>query len=348
MTTLQQIADIAGVSKATVSRVLNGMNKETWPSAARRADEIRQLAQQMNFIPNSSARALSTSRTYQIGVLVRNDARNVRHNPAKFDVLLGINDALESKGYAMTLVRVDDVRHPSSSSRVFRERMLDGMIVVDCLPDDVQTQVEQLVGQCIWVESDHWVPTGCLRRDERAAGKLAVEQAALAGYKRIIYVDPEHVPNAHYSIGERLEGARDAARRLGLPWIMSREYTDRPDRTAFDGLLPHLDADCCVVGYNDMLTLMATRVATDAGLRPGIEFGLICCDDTYPMDMAWMGISRVSFDRFSLGQQAARMMLAVTEDGLPVPPSIRQPVQWIPGTTLRRPRPDGRGDSIHP
>ena len=139
----------------------------------------------------------------------------------------------------------------------------------------------------------------------------------------------------HYSIRERHEGALDAVQRLGLQWIMSREHTDRPDRTAFDGILPHLNADSCVVGYNDMLTLMATRGMTDAGWRPGIDVGLICCDDTYPMDMAWMSVSRVSFDRFSLGRQAAQMMLAITEDGLPMPPSIRQPVQWIPGTTLR-------------
>ncbi len=69
MTTLQEIAQRAGVSKMTVSNVLNNRNKENWPSTASRAQEIRALAEQMGYRPNLAAKAVVTGKFGAIGIL---------------------------------------------------------------------------------------------------------------------------------------------------------------------------------------------------------------------------------------------------------------------------------------
>ena len=70
MATLAEIAREAGVSPATVSNVLNGRNKENWGSSARRADEIRAVAQRMGYRPNAAARATATGRFGAVALLL--------------------------------------------------------------------------------------------------------------------------------------------------------------------------------------------------------------------------------------------------------------------------------------
>ena len=60
MATMKDIAVEAGVSIKTVSRILNGENKENWPSSIRRAQQIRDIANRLNFRPNAMARTMRT------------------------------------------------------------------------------------------------------------------------------------------------------------------------------------------------------------------------------------------------------------------------------------------------
>ncbi len=70
MGTLDEIAKAAGVSRMTVSNVLNGKNKETWSSTAERAERIREIARELNYRPNAAAKAVVTGRFGGIGLLL--------------------------------------------------------------------------------------------------------------------------------------------------------------------------------------------------------------------------------------------------------------------------------------
>jgi LacI family transcriptional regulator len=61
---------IAGVSKVTVSQILNGRNKEAYPSAVRRADEIRRIAASLGYRPNAAAKSVRSGRFGAVGLLL--------------------------------------------------------------------------------------------------------------------------------------------------------------------------------------------------------------------------------------------------------------------------------------
>jgi len=90
-----------------------------------------------------AARAMRTRKTTQVGVLVRNRPGYSRHtHPLAFETILGINEGLQSVGYVLSIIGVGDVIE-ASESRVFQEHILDGMVVIDAMPDVVVDEINQ-------------------------------------------------------------------------------------------------------------------------------------------------------------------------------------------------------------
>ncbi len=218
MVTLRQIAEEAGVSVQTVANVLQGRNKEHWPSVAERAKQIRAIAARLDYRPNAAAKSMRTRRSQQIGILIRNNPTQRFRNVIAFETILGINEALEQAGYMAVLVRVGDVRS-SSDSRVFREQVLDGIIVLSAVPPDVEQMVEQVIPQCVYVDSNLWHAKRVIRRDERHAGRLAASALADLGYKQLLWYGSRLRRNSadyHYSVADRLAGVKHVARKRNL------------------------------------------------------------------------------------------------------------------------------------
>lgn len=127
MPTLRDVAEAAGVSVNTVSRVFNGTTKATWPRVAKQAAEIRRIAAEMGYRPNLAARAMRTNKTYQIGLLV-----SELHNPSTGIKVEALEHHLLRHDYKVLLglsggrpQRLDTFLHD------FAGGMVDGIINLD-------------------------------------------------------------------------------------------------------------------------------------------------------------------------------------------------------------------------
>src|SRR5712671_436551 len=139
MDKLKQIAATIGVSPNTVLRVLRGENKEVWPSAARRATEIRQLAQKLGYLPNGSARAIRQQRFNCVGLLLSAD-RGRSHLP---DGLFNrAHDALADRGYRLVVSKLADekLRSEAFVPLLLRELSCDGLLInyTDHIPAEMR------------------------------------------------------------------------------------------------------------------------------------------------------------------------------------------------------------------
>ncbi len=323
MATLKEIAKEAGVSVDTVSRVLNGQRKETWPSMAKRAEHIRQIAEKLNYRPNAAARATRNQQTKQVGVLVPNSPGENRFtHPLAYETILGINEGLGEAGYTVTLARIDDVKGDlAKQSRVFEEHVIDGMIVLDSMPADVEQRIEQLIPQTVWCDSNVWREHACLRRDERFAGRCVAQAAADLGYKRAVwYSYPEVGRIQHFSSVERYAGIREVADAHGVQ-ITSEWETPLSNDQAMHRLHASMDRDHVVICNSIYQARKLRTIAEGFGKRPGYDFGLMCTDDARHLDRYWHGLTRVHFDRYRLGFAAAHMMLDLLDKGREACPS---------------------------
>lgn len=339
-TTLRDVAEQAGVSIDTVSRVLNGKGKMKWASAMRRAREIREIAERLNYRPNAAARAIRSARTRTVGALVRNNPRDRHIHPVAFETILGINEGLQDAGYVLSVIRVDDVQFETAgTSRVFKEHMLDGMIVIGGMTEEAVERLQDAMPNCIWADTNIWNDTLCIRRDEIYVGETIGRKLVDAGYRKLVLLGGGKSSVPHYSLEDRFAGLQRVANETGIPL----ERVSVPWAPTFDeSRVPaHLfDPSVAFVTQGTPFAVWLMQLAGKRGQVPGRDFGLACCDESSEVVRYWPGLSRMSFDHYDLGLRAAQMMLRHLKDPETVVPSQVFRGEWIAGSTAVRVRPE--------
>jgi len=332
--TVKQIATSLGLSQPAVSQVLNGTGRISSETRQR----VLTAAETMGYRPNAAARAVVTRKTLQVGVLVVNNPADPATFPYTYFAILGMNMALEAAGYVLCLVRLADVEQSvEGHSRVFREHVLDGVIVTTLLPDRVNARVRELVPACVWADANEWADSCCVRRDEFAVGREIGEQVVKAGYRKLVYLaeDSDAGVAPHYSHIDRGKGLETVCREANIEfqilynkWYWTPEFSER--------LRPLLRPDTAVVATDTFRARLVQQTAALNKLLVGEDFGIACCDLVGDVEWNWPSLSGVIFDRMALGRRSAEMMLAILEGGDRAPESVLLPSQWHAGTSLSR------------
>lgn len=324
---LKDIAEEAGLSIRTVSRILNGENKEIWPSSIKRAEEIRAIAKRLNFRPNATARNMRSQSTQMIGVVIHNNRDYTMGSPSNYEFILGLYNALEDTDYELCLVH-SDFTH--SSSRVFREYMLDNVITLGDVHEKFRDMIQECYPRCIFADTNMQEPDRCIWRDEYGAGKLVGEAIRKRGYKRVCWISLE---TRHYSHDERLRGLGDG---LGGDLLSTLKcYRIADEQQEIDHMLMHVDDSCAVVTYDIVLAMQLQNWMLRRKCIPGVHVGLTCADDSYYAKHVGFDCSRVSYDRFEMGIMAAAMILDQEQDNGSKSRSQTIHGEWLEGSTLK-------------
>ncbi|MEO0963991.1 MAG: LacI family DNA-binding transcriptional regulator [Planctomycetota bacterium] len=214
--TLQQIADEAGVTAATVSRVLNGLNKENRPSIAQRADRIRDAAQRLGYRPNQAARSTITGRFNQVAFVTCGDLGFDWFAP---QLIHGLHEALDQMGSRLSVHEMtgSQLQDPERVPRLFRESAADGILA---------NLDEKLPPRAIEVFDEQPVPmvllnikrrTRCVYPDEFAGGWHAAQHLLNMGCRRpAFFLIPTAGQSPHFSQKERMAGFEACLRRAGV------------------------------------------------------------------------------------------------------------------------------------
>ena len=343
--TLKEIAREAGVSTCTVSRVLNGKHKEAYGPAVRRAEHIRAVAARLGFVPSASARAMQGSSTHLIGMLVPEAPLT---SLVDYETILGINSGLEAEGYVLALTRSSEITHvltppppasvrsrtrnpqvqrpPQHPSRIFQERMVDGMVVLGLISPAMSELVTRVAPVCLWVDTNVEYPQNSLRRDEVYAGRLVASQLVARGYRKLVFVSPKYDDGLpHYSLVDRLRGVAEFANEAGIQ-LREASLVVSSQEKVVEVLEPMLGPDVGVIASSDHTATAILAQMVRSKYRVGIDFGLASCDCTEFTRRHWPSLSCVDAKRYEFGQDAARMLITILHSPSHQCPS--QTVRW--------------------
>lgn len=310
---IYEIALEAGVSIATVSRVLNHNASVTQVNREKVLAAIKRL----NYVPNSHARSLSTSTSMAIGVIVPDI-----NNPFFSQLLQGITRTADERGLHVVLFNTDENRereHQLLSS--MREQRLRAIIAVPVSETD-RTTID-----CLLDFENHNTPVVLLDRqlrcdvfdrvvsDDACGVSQAVTELYRQGHRRIaIITGPEDSRPGR----ERLSGYLSAMAECGLPIEndLIRPGNFRSDR-AYRQTMQVLDLPSpptAIVTSNNMTTYGCLRAFNERGLRVGEDISLIGFDDIDAL--SWLGyrISVINRAVPEMGEQAMRLLLKRFED----------------------------------
>ncbi|MFD5214331.1 LacI family DNA-binding transcriptional regulator [Microbacterium sp. NPDC058345] len=299
MATIYDVAQRAGVSPATVSRVFNG----TRVSPAK-VDAVRKAATELSFTPNRTARTLRT-RTSEVIALVIPDIEN----PYFTEMARGVEDVASEAGYSVVLCNSDaQINKESTYLRIAIAEHMSGVILA---PASDHTSLDEIIATgrpVVAVDRGTGYDIDGVMMANRDAGRLATEHLLQTGH-RVAYIGgPEHIETS----SERAEGWRAAHRAAGLaaPLELLRFSSFRVDggRKAMEELLALPEPPDAVVAGNNLIGVGAIQVLTEHGLTPP-RIGVAVIGGLPFTTLSPSAVTIVRLPARHMGVTAARMLL---------------------------------------
>ncbi|MBN1991294.1 MAG: LacI family DNA-binding transcriptional regulator [Anaerolineae bacterium] len=306
--TLKDIAAAVGKSVAAVSRALNDyddISEET-------REQVKRVAREMGYSPNLMAQRLQKRTTDTLGfvlpVLSPRDA-----NPFFSELLAGLASEAAEHGFDLLVSTcVPGPDEKQAYQRLVNGRV-DGMIVARPRCQDkrlellLKKQIAFIVVGNINLSRDILTIT-----DDVAEGaRLAVEHVIEQGHKQIALINSP--PDLVFSI-DFLAGYRRAMTKAGLP--VNEDFLEQSDFTQKDGyraaqiLLSKPNIPTAIVAADDMIALGAMAAAQDQGFEIGHDLVVTGYGDALLGEYAQPPLTTVHRPTYTLGQQAARMLIA--------------------------------------
>ncbi|NJC09608.1 LacI family transcriptional regulator [Polymorphobacter fuscus] len=315
--TINDIARLSGVSKKTVSRVINRsplLNEET----RKRVDDV---IRQTGYIPNPQARALALRRNFLIGLV---------HDNPNAQMVLGVQQGILSvlKGTEYELI-VRPVDRGSTTLvadvRSFLERQrLHGVVLLPPISEN-----DGLASLCLELGC-RYVRMGSAELDDaahmvasndREVVREVVTFLMTTGHRRIGIITG---PPGFRSASERHHGFNEALVAGGITpepaWAVEGNYRFESGLVATRNLLAQDPRPTAIFASNDEMAAGALHAAREMGLDVPADLSIIGFDDTAIAAHIWPPLTTVRWPIVEMGKAAARKLLAGTIDALPEMP----------------------------
>jgi LacI family transcriptional regulator len=309
--TLGHVAQRAGVSPSTVSRILNGSAKVS--DEKRRAVEA--AVAELGFRPNPVARGLAGGRTFSVGVVTQTIS-----SPFYGEALFGIEKTLEQQGLVPLFVSGNwQESDESKAIATLLSRRVDGVIVLaGRLPDAALQAFSREVPMVVIGRRLQGPQLFSFGFDNRAGARLAVQHLIDQGHRRIAFMAGDM---AHHDATERLEGYRDALERAGIApnpqLIVQGDFTEPGGMQATARLLQREASFSALFASNDQMAIGAILSLHRAGLRVPDDVSVIGFDDVQAARYMLPPISTVHMSIFDIGRLAAEAMLSLLQGAMP-------------------------------
>ncbi|MFS2108804.1 LacI family DNA-binding transcriptional regulator [Sphingomonas sp. Sphisp140] len=329
MPTIIQVAAMAGVSTATVSRVL------THPDRVAEVTRLRVLAvvDSLGYKPNVAARTLRTLRAAKILVTVPDIS-----NPFFASVIRGAEEAARDAGYAVV---VGDTRHDPSIEDQYADmlssREVDGLVFLGHrLPDNLRPMISKqgarapVVNGCEY-SPDIGVPS--VHIDNAAAGCDALEHLVRLRHRDIGLVTGPHVSPISR---DRLAGAMQAAARHGLRDRLQVRVGDYSAQSAA-GHVPDLIAQG-VTGlfcFSDEMAMGAISAIRQAGLSCPDDISVVGFDDLPLARFFQPGLTTIAQPKGRIGHQAVELLVNILRGGESLVSQITLPHELVIRSSTR-------------
>ncbi|MCX5214673.1 LacI family transcriptional regulator [Kitasatospora sp. NBC_00240] len=310
--TIADIAKIVGVSKVSVSNALNG---QPGVSEATRAKVVA-AAEELGFVRNSAARALSGAKAAAVGLALCRPARMLGTEPFFMELIGGIEKVLSDASYSLALQVVPDHdRGLEAYRRWWGERHIDGAILVDLREDDARVPALEEMGLPT-VVIGHPSGAGALTpvwSDDAAAVRETMEYLAALGHRRVARV-AGLTGLVHTSLRDRAFAEACADLGLRAQPVVHTDYTGEEGARATRRLLLSAERPTAVLYDNDIMAVAGLSVAQEMGLQVPRDLSIVAWDDSPLAQVVRPPLTALSRDIHAYGAHAARTLLALVTD----------------------------------
>ncbi|MBX6371526.1 MAG: LacI family DNA-binding transcriptional regulator [Acidothermus sp.] len=325
--TLEEVAAHAGVSRATVSRVVNDFPRV---SPQVRAAVLRSI-DELGYVPNRAARTLVTRRTDTIALVISEPETRLFSDPVLAGFVRGIADVLAATEYTFVLLTAQP--DTERIARYIRNGHVDGVILMSLHGDDPLVGMLEASGIPAVLSGrpmgrGHTIPY--VDADNVGGARIATEYLVQQGRKTIVSITgpPEMCAGVDRLLGFR-QGLPPAQRRRWKEFVASGDFTEESGERAMAELLARIPTLDAVFAANDLMAAGALRTLKAAGRRVPDDVALVGFDDSSAARHTDPQLTSVRQSVDELGQNMAKLLLVQLDDPAARPEPVILPTTLV-------------------
>lgn len=308
--TLEEVARLAGVSRSTVSRVVNDQ-PNVRPEVRER---VWQVAREVGYQPHAAARSLVTSRTHVIGMVIPKAVTTLFTDPFFSLLLRGATEACNSHQYQLMLsLFTSNADQQEIYQRILRSGYLDGAVMASASLED--PLIPNLLRDRIpFVSVGRYPnkPVHYVDADNVNGARMAVEHLIRLGHRRIATITG---PLAMIAGQDRLTGYRQALQARGIPveeeLIVEGDFTEASGTAGMQRLLPV--SPSAVFVASDMMAIGVLKALRQADRQVPQDIALVGFDDIPIASAIEPALTTVRQPIERMGSMAVDVLLSVLE-----------------------------------
>lgn len=327
-TTIKIIAERAGVSVTTVSRVISGQGKK-YRISKKTEESVKSLAKELNYEPNILARSLRMKQTFTIGMIVPDIS-----NPFFASIVRYVEIESRKAGYSVIICdSQEDNNLEKESIKVLGMRKVDGMII--CPVGRESKNIADISKSNIPVVTvDRYFPTlnlSCVVSDNYNGALQAINHFIDKGHQKIAFIQGLYDTSVNK---ERLKGFIDAHEKNNIPFnesfVVGEDFGEQNGYIGAKILLNGSERPTAILGGSNLISLGAIRAISEECLKIPDDISLIAFDDQPYFDFLSTPVTSVRQKKEELGKISIALLLSELNGGnLPGEKKIIVPTELI-------------------
>lgn len=307
--TIGELAKIAGVSKTTISRVIN--SKPDVDPGTR--EKILSLIAEYGFQPNAFAKAISQKQSNHIGLLIPHKAEYVFSNPFYTEVMRGVSTAVDENGYYLLICYAHEVNYMD----IYKQKRVDGFVLLS--PGSFHKHIIEAlnVGSVPFVSTARILGEAEMTYvdvDNFAGASMLMEHLVSLGHERIAFIGKPTLQSSQ----DRLSAYQTILEKSGIKYDpelvlvtdtssveSGHEYTLR--------LLRSQKPPTAIFLANDVMAIGAINAAHETGLRVPEDISIVGFDDIPFSNYTSPALTTVHQPAFEKGVRAAELLINLLE-----------------------------------
>jgi len=328
--TSQDVANLAGVSRTTVSFVVN--KNPRFSIRPGTVQKVQEAARVLGYIPNATARALASRRAKAVGLVMTRDPRYIASDPFLPQILGGLLDVVKQAQLNLLTDWVEPGQQYQTYSSLIRAKHIDGMILMTPRYDD--PGLKALRETDIPVVLMGMVP-GCdlysVDVENVAAARTAVRHLISLGHQRIACI--LNAPSPYSSACQRLQGYQQALEEAGLAYdetlVGFADFDATSGYSQMRSLLAERPGFTAAFVASDNVALGALAAILDTGLKVPDDISLVGFDDIPMSSYIHPALTTIHMPAREIAQQSCHLLMRLIAGERPEERALTLPTELI-------------------
>ncbi|MBK5441752.1 MULTISPECIES: LacI family DNA-binding transcriptional regulator [Peribacillus] len=329
--TIRDVAAYTGVSRTTVSNIVNGINK----TSEETKEKVLKAIKELNYQPDFTAISLSKKKSNIIGVVIPTFDDSLapifRENHYYTEILGGMEYVFKNHNYDLF---ISGMMNPIEFKNWIQKRNLDGLIFLGLFPESVYNEIKTLDIPIVLIDNyeKHGVNYPNIRIDDELGGYIATKHLIDMGHKRISFMghDLKTISVDEKRLSGYIKALQEA--NLSLNEDLLFDGTGSFYEVGFQmglKLLELGDKATAIFATSDILAVGIIKALLEHGKKVPKDYSIVGFDDLVISRYSIPSLTTISQNVFNKGVLSAQTILNIIEHGTSDPVSINLPIELI-------------------